>query len=192
MESLIDLATVNLETNSSLWQVAEWDGESILQVLNNRQEDHIGGKAALVGKPRHNYTMQAEMRFLRHHLPQDRAGWLGFVLRAQDTSNYELVWFMPGAERGETAAYLPVAHGVVPWWTEAYATQQRAGPRIPLDRWFQASVDVEGEQFSLHVEGQPVFRKKLTYYLVEGRPGFYVGTCTDAAFRRVTIADLPP
>jgi hypothetical protein len=191
METLIDLAKVTLETNSALWQLAESDGQSVLQVLDNRQEDHIGGKVALIGDPRHNYTMQAEIRFVRHYLPQDRAGWFGFVLRAQDTDNYELVWFMPGAKHGETAAYLAVAHGVVPWWTEAYASQEKAGPAIPLDRWFRARVDVVEDEFSLYVEDQAVFRKKLTYYLADGRPGFYVGTATDAAFRRVAIDDLP-
>lgn len=191
MDNLIDLATVSLETNSPLWQVAESEGELVLQVLDNRQEDHIGGTVALLGNPRHNYTMQAEMRFLRHHLPQDRAGWFGFVLRAQDTDNYELVWFMPGAEYGETAAYLAVAHGVVPWWTEAYASQEKAGPNVPLDSWFRARVDVVEDEFSLYVEDQAVFCKKLTYYLTEGRPGLYVGTATDAAFRHVVMDDLP-
>ncbi len=190
MANLINLAAANLETNSPLWHIAELEGELVLQVLNNRHEDHIGGRVALVGGPRHNYTMQAEMRFWRHHLPQDRAGWFGFVLRAQDTDNYELVWFMPGAAYGKTAAYLAVAHGVVPWWTEAYASQEKAGPAIPLDRWFQASIDVQEDEFTLYVEGQTVFRKKLTYYRTVGRPGFYVGTCTDAAFRRVAIDDL--
>jgi len=135
--------------------------------------------------------MRAEMRFLGHHLPQERGGWFGFVMRAQDTQNYELVWFMPTAESAKTAAYLAVAHGVVPWWTEAYATQEKGGPCIPPNTWFGARVDVVGDEFTLQVEGQIVFAKKLTYYLSEGRPGLYVGTTTDAAFRRVVIEDLP-
>ncbi len=191
MNEFLDLSSVDLETNSPLWQVAESEGELILQVVDNKLEDHIGGKVALLGDAKHNYTMQAEMRFLGHHLPEERGGWFGFVMRAQDTQNYELVWFMPTAESGKTAAYLAVAHGVVPWWTEAYATQQKGGPYIPPDTWFQARVDVVGDEFTLQVEGQTVFAKKLTYYLSEGRPGFYVGTATDAAFRRVAVEGLP-
>ena len=98
---------------------------------------------------------------------------------------------MPNAESGKTAAYLAVAHGVVPWWTEAYATQQKGGSRIPPNTWFRAHVDVVHDEFTLYVEDQIVFTKKLTYYLSEGRPGFYIGTATDAAFRRVMIKDLP-
>jgi len=191
VDEFVDLSRVALETNSPLWQIGESEGEPILQIVGNKEADHIGGKVALVGDVRCNYTMQAEMRFLGHHLPQERAGWFGFVMRAQDKQNYELVWFMPNAESGKTAAYLAVAHGVVPWWTEAYATQQKSGSRIPPNTWFRAHVDVVRDEFTLYVEDQIVFTKKLTYYLSEGRPGFYVGTATDAAFRRVMIKDLP-
>jgi hypothetical protein len=191
MDKFADFAKATLETNSPLWQIGEPDGEPILQIIGNEQEDDIGGKVALVGDFKRNYTMRAEMRFLGHHLPQERAGWFGFVMRAQDVQNYELVWFMPNAEGGNTAAYLAVARGVVPWWTEAYATQQKGGPRIPPKAWFRARVDVVDDEFTLYLEDQPVFTKKLTYYLKEGRPGFYVGTATDAAFRRVVIEDLP-
>jgi len=95
MDKIIDLSKVALETNSPLWRVREVGEEPILQVIGNTEEDHIGGKVALIGKVRRNYTMQAEMRFLGHHLLQERAGWFGFTMRAQDVQNYELVWFMP-------------------------------------------------------------------------------------------------
>jgi hypothetical protein len=87
-------------------------------------------------------------------------------------------------------AYVPVAHGIVPWWTEAYSTQQKGGPVIPLDDWFEVRVDVVGDEMTVFVNGSHVFTKKLTYYLDQGRPGFYVGTATDAAFRHVRIQDL--
>lgn len=188
MAAFVDFEKIGLETNSALWRAGEREGEPVLQVVGNTAEDHVGGKVALLGRPRRNYTMRVEMRFLGHHLEQP-AGWFGFVMRAQDTLNYEIVWFMPMAEKN-TAAYVPVAHGVVPWWTEAYATQQKGAPPIPTDAWFGARVDVVGDAFTLFVGGEEVFRKKLTYYLEEGRPGLYVGTATDAAFRRVVIEDL--
>jgi hypothetical protein len=47
-----------------------------------------------------------------------------------------------------------------------------------------------GDEFTVYVEGQPVFTKKITYYFKDGRPGFFVGTATDAAFRRIVIEDL--
>ncbi|MCK4413031.1 MAG: hypothetical protein KAY32_05770 [Candidatus Eisenbacteria sp.] len=191
MNSTIDLSTVALETNSPLWQISEVGGEPVLQVIGNEDEDQIGGKVALIGEVKHNYRMQTEMFFAGHHMTQAAAGWFGFVMRAQDVLNYEAVWFMPNAESGSTAAYVPVAHGIVPWWTEAYASQEKGAAAIPTKSWFRASVDVVEDEFTLYVKEQVVFRKKLTYHLSAGRAGFYVGTATDAMFRRVTVEDLP-
>jgi hypothetical protein len=201
MSENVDLRTVALETNSPLWQIGDIENEPVLQVVGNTpttgktgaaaylDEDHIG-KVALIGKVRQNYRMQAEMCFLKYHRSPQSGGWFGFAIRAQDTLNYEIVWFMPNAETGNTVAYVPVAHGVVPWWTEAYASQGKGDPHIHADSWFQARVDVVGDEFTVYVEDRPVFTKKITYYLKKGRPGFFVGTATDAAFRRIIIEDL--
>jgi len=191
MKRILDLGTVALETNSPLWQIRELEGETVLHVVGNIAEDHIGGKVALIGDARRNYSMESEMRFIGHHLAQERGGWFGFVMRAQDILNYEVIWFMPNAEGGQTAAYVPVAHGIVPWWTEAYASQEKGTAVIPSNAWFRASVKVIDDEFTLYLDDQIVFRKKLTYYLTAGRPGFYIGTATDAIFRRVIIEDLP-
>lgn len=134
--------------------------------------------------------MMAEMRFLGHHLSEGSGGWFGFTMRAQDSENYELVWFMPLAEGENTVAFLPVAHGVVPWWTESYQSQAKGNANILIDDWFQAQVEVKGDEFNIDVEGTEIFSKKLTYYLSEGYPGFYVGTATDAAFRRFQLDRL--
>lgn len=191
MNKALDLRMLALETNSPLWRVVEFEGETVLELRGNKDEDHVGGKVALIGEKRHNYTMWAELRFMGHHLVQENAGWFGFVMRAQDLRNYEMVWFMPKAESGKTAAYVPVAHGIVPWWTEAYASQKKGIVFIPTKAWFRARVDVVDDEFTLQVEEQVVFTKKLTYYRYTGRAGFYVGTATDALFRRVVIEDLP-
>jgi hypothetical protein len=202
MSKTIDLHTVALETNSPLWQISDLENEPVLQVVGNTpttqktgtaaylDEDHIG-KVALIGEVKHNYKMQAEMRFLKYNRSPQKGGWFGFAIRAQDVLNYEIIWFMPNAESGNTAAYVPVAHGVVPWWTEAYSNQKKGTPYIPADSWFRARVDVVGDEFTLYIEDQFVFTKKITYYLSEGRPGFYVGTATDAMFRRIIIENLP-
>lgn len=202
MSDFIDLQTVFPDTNSPLWQVITSENETVLQVTDNLattqktgtaaypDEEHQG-KVALIGPAKHNYRMQAEMRFFGHHHPRPRAGWFGFVIRAQDFLNFEIVWFMPNAETGNTAAYVPVAHGIVPWWSETYANQKKGSPHIPVDEWFRTRIDVSGDEFTAYVEEQPVFTKKITYYLKEGRPGFFVGTATDAGFRRITIEDLP-
>jgi hypothetical protein len=190
MGSDIALSQSKLQTNSDLWEIVEAEDEIVLQVVGNRTIDHVGGKIALLDEPRSNYTMSAEMRFLGHHLIDGSGGWFGFVIRARDELNYELVWFMPLAEKDGSVAYLSVAHGIVPWWTEAYSTQQKGRPTIPSDDWFRARVDVIGDEFSIYVENEFVFTKKLTYYLSEGYPGLYVGTATDAMFRRIEIDDL--
>ncbi len=202
MSNLLDLRKAHIEMNSPLWSIADLEGEAVVQVTDNLSttdrigteaylvEEHLS-KLALIGEPRHNYRMQAEMRFLGHHHQLPRAGWFGFAIRAQDFLNFEVVWFMPNAEPGSTVAYVPAAHGVVPWWTEAYAAQKKGSVPVPADRWFTAGVEVVGDEFTVTVAGQTVFTKKLTYYLTKGRPGLFVGTATDAAFRRVIIEDLP-
>ena len=185
----IDLSTVVIETNSPLWQVIVSQDEHIIQVTGNTEEDHRGGKVALIGDTRKNYSMQVDLKFLGHYLPE-RAGWFGIVMRAHDVKNYELVWFMPEAENKKTAAYISVAHGIVPWWTEAYATQEKGCPHIPRNTWFTVRVDVVDDEMTLYIEDKIVFTKKLTYYLSEGRPGLYVGTATDAAFRRIVLTTM--
>ena len=203
MSEFLDLRKVALETSSPLWQISEMEGEQVLQVTGHTMEpgqrsgaaayldeDHIGTPmVALIGEPKSNYRMQSEMRFLGHHHWLPDAGWFGFAIRAQDFLNHEIVWFQPPPRN--TAAYVPVAHGIVPWWTEAYETQKKGNPHIPTDSWFRARVDVTGDEFTVYVEDKVVFTKKITYYLKEGRPGFFVGTATDAAFRRIIIEDLP-
>jgi hypothetical protein len=182
-----------IETNSPLFRVSDLDGEETLLLTDNTYVpgvDDISGKVALIGEPRKDYRMKAEMKFLGHHLSMEGAGWFGFAIRARNLENFELVWFMPSAEESATVAYLPVAHGIVPWWTEAYAKQQKGGPKLPSNDWFQAQVDVIGDEITVFVDGEPVLKKKLSYYLSEGRPGFYVGTATDVAIRRVVIEDI--
>jgi hypothetical protein len=192
MQTVLSAFGMRIETNSTLYRLQVVDGEEVLELTDHTEINDISGEVALLGSPRRDFSMVAEMRFLGHHVPDfPNAGWFGFVARAQDTDNFELVWFMPRAEKGSTVAYLAVAHGVCPWWTEAYATQQKAGPEIPDNEWFRARIDVLGDELAVYVDDDLVFKKKLTYYLGEGRPGFFVGTGTDAAFRRVAIKDLP-
>ena len=85
---------------------------------------------------------------------------------------------------------MPVAHGIVPWWSEGYETQEKGTVPIPRDNWFKARADVQKGRFSIYVNDQFVFEKRLTYYLESGRPGFFVGTATDAKFRRVQVRNL--
>ena len=89
-----------------------------------------------------------------------------------------------------TVAYVPVAHGIVPWWTEAYSKQEKGDVFIPQDDWFSARVEVIGDEFAIFVNDHFVFEKKLAYYLKYGRPGLFVGTATDVAFRRIRIEDI--
>ena len=94
---------------------------------------------------------------------------------------------MPEAEGSDSIAHIAVAHGIVPWWTEAYSNQKKGSVPIPKNDWFMAKVDVINDEFLVYFNDHFVFKKKLTYYLKEGRPGFFVGTATDVAFRRIKI-----
>ena len=174
------------------------NNEQVLQVMNNvynteidektgKPTDDVRGKVILLSPVRIDYSMEADMKFLGHHLEMEAAGWFGFVVRAQDCDNYEVVWFMPGAEGESSVAYLPVAHGIVPWWTEAYSTQKKGSVPVPKNKWFRARVDVIGDELSAYLGDNFIFKKKLSYYLKEGRPGFFVGSSTDVVFRRIKI-----
>ena len=72
------------------------------------------------------------MKFLGFHIDDFPNGeWFGFAMRAQDLENFEIVWFMPGGGESNTVAYIPVAHGVCPWWTEAYNKQEKGNIALP-------------------------------------------------------------
>jgi len=144
-ENFLDLKQIEIETNSSLFKIKMQNNEQVLQVINNvynteidektgKPTDDVRGKIILLGPVRTNYSMEADMKFLGHHLEMEAAGWFGFVVRAQDCDNYEVVWFMPGAEGESSVAYVSVAHGIVPWWTEAYSTQKKGSVPVPKKR----------------------------------------------------------
>lgn len=191
MEKRLKLDDLDLVASSELWSVDETGEEPVLQVTGHTTVEHIrDSQVALIDFPASAYSLEAEMRFVTNYLPDPGAGWFGFALRAQDFMNYEIVWFMPGARRGYTVAYVPVAHGIAPWWTEAYETQKKGTVPLPKDGWFRTQADVKGDSFSIFVNDEFVFEKKLTYYLEAGRPGFFVGTATDAKFRRVAVRAL--
>lgn len=191
MEFRLKLGEWDVAASSDLWSVDESGEEPVLQLTGHTNVEHVrDSQVALFDFDASDYSVEAEMHYIRNHLGDPSAGWFGFALRAQDFMNYEIVWFIPGARRGFTVAYVPVAHGIVPWWTEAYETQQKGTIPIPKDDWFRARADVKGDSFSIYVNDEFVFEKRLTYYRRTGRPGFFVGTATDAKFRRVRIRAL--
>lgn len=182
-----DLKTMTC--NSPLWRLADLDGPC-LAVLDNTILDHEGGKVILFGDARWtDLVVEAEMRCLKGRMPENPLrAWFGFALRAQDVYNYELFWLMPQhSGKVGAVAYVPVAHGVVPWWTEAYTAQAHGKADVPMDRWVQVRAEVRGRTARLFVAGELALEKTLTYYLDRGRVGLYVGTCTDAAFRNIRV-----
>lgn len=197
----LDLTKVSIEKNSALFKIDTVDNEQILMLTGNsynqeideftgkKTDDARGGKIILFGDRMGNYSMTVDMKFLGFHIDNfPSGGWFGYAMRAQDVANYELVWFMPGGGgESNTVAYVPVAHGVCPWWSEAYDKQEKGNIQLPKDDWFTARVDVVGDEFSVFVNGHFVFKKKLSYYLTTGKAGLFVGTATDVAFRRLKI-----
>ncbi|MDA8216001.1 MAG: hypothetical protein M0Z94_00105 [Dehalococcoidales bacterium] len=178
--------------NSPLWRLADIEGPC-LALLDNTALDEDGGKVALVGVADWtDVSIEAQMRFLKGRGPDDpRRGWFGFALRAMDVHNYELFWLMP-QHTGEVGAvaYVPVAHGIVPWWTEGYSKQTFGRAVIPANEWFSVRAEVVGRTARLTVNGEPALERTLSYYLNRGKVGFYVGTLTDTAFRRVRVRAL--
>jgi len=198
----INLNHIKIQKNTDLFKIRNISNEQILIIEGNKYNDEIddftgkkiddvSGKTILLGDPQRDYSMTVDMKFIGINMDFSGGGWFGFALRAQDLENYEIIWFMPGgAESQNSIAYVPVAHNVVPWWTEAYEKQDKGNFQLPINEWFTARVEVIGDEFSLFVNDQFIFKKKLTYYLKSGTPGLFVGTATDVSFRRIKIEEM--
>ncbi len=198
----INLNQIKIQKNSDLFKIDNSANEQLLVLEGNQYNeevdnftgkniDDVSGKIILFGYPIRNYSMSVDMKFLGINIDFLGGGWFGFALRAQDLENYEIVWFMPGGvESDNTIAHVPVAHKIVPWWTEAYENQEKGNFKLPQNDWFTARVEVIGDEFSVYVNEQFIFKKKLTYYLTSGTPGLFVGTATDVAFRRIKIEEI--
>ena len=179
------------EANSPLWRLAEADGEPCVALLDNTSEDHDRGKTLVFGDSEWtDYSLQLETKVVKGRMPNPLVAWWGFGLRAQDPYNMECFFFRPPASGTAGLAYVPIAHGLQPVWTEAYRTQQFGPAVVPFGEWIQVRAEVRGREAQVWVGGQHVMTKTLTYYLWKGRPALYVGTLTDALFRRIKVESL--
>ena len=179
------------ESNSPLWRVMEDAGEPCIGLVDNTYEDHDRGKTLVFGDPEWtDYALQLETKVIKGRMPNPLTAWWGFGLRAQDPYNMECFFFRPPASGTAGLAYVPIAHGLQPVWTEAYRTQEFGPAVVPFGEWMQVRAEVRGREAQVWVEGQHVMTKTLTYYLWKGRPALYVGTVTDALFRRISVEPL--
>ncbi len=184
------------EANRGDWQAEEEDGEAVLALPNNQRLDWRGGTVAIAGDPAwRDYEYSLELCLLTAG-DEPTMAWPGLAVRAQDTDNYELFWFMPHLEDDGSGnvAYLSVAHNMVPWWTDAYVSIPRGQARYSPGEWLPISVRVEGLQASVRVwnRPEPILTVRLTYYLDGGRVGVYCGSQTSAKFRRMRVDLLAP
>jgi hypothetical protein len=199
----VDISKLQVEQNSDLFKIKIIENEPVVlleeNIYNTKIDEFTGkikddayGRVLLFGDKLSDYSMTIEMQFLGFNSDNaQNGGWFGIVFRAQDTDNYELVWFMPGIpDETISVAYISVAHGICPWWTEAYEKQNKGKIAIQEKEWFKARIDIVGDEFSVYVNKQFIFKKKICYYLKEGKAGLFVGTATDAAFRRLIIENI--
>jgi hypothetical protein len=179
------------------WTALEESGEALLALLDNRTTDWRHGTVAIAGNPAwRDYEYSLEFCLLAPPEGGTPMAWPGAVFRAQDTENYELLWFMPvtaRAESGGNVVYLSVAHGLVPWWTDAYVAIPRGNAPYTYGEWLPISIRIRGLEASVHVRGQPdpILTVRLTYYINGGCVGVYCGTQTSAKFRRMKVEPLP-
>ncbi len=180
------------QTNRGDWRAEEQDGEGVLALPRNPTTDWRGGTVAISGDAGwRDYEYSLELCLMGEGM-----AWPGVIIRAQDTDNYELFWFMPHLEDAEAGnvAYLSVAHDTVPWWTDSYVAIPRGAAVYRRGEWLPISIRCEGLEASVRVrnEADPIFAVRLTYYLDGGRVGVYCGTGTTARFRRMKVRLLPP
>lgn len=200
----LDLTKIKIQKNSGLFRIDTIDNEQVIMLQGNEYNSEIdpftgmekdnsrGAKVILLGDVQGDYVMTVEMKFLDINLDDcPGCGWFGYAIRAQDYDNFETVWFMPGGVDGSnTVAYMPIAHGVGPYWAEAYKKSEKGNVILPKNDWFKTKVVVEGKDISIYVDDILVLKKKASYYLTTGTPGLFVGTATDAAFRRIKIKGI--
>src|SRR3990170_2932710 len=88
--------------NRGRWQVLTEEGEPVLALPHNPFSDDRYGVAAIAGDTHwRDYAYSLEVAFTGNTGLEDPSrGWLGVIVRAQDTENYELFWFMPHAPEG--------------------------------------------------------------------------------------------
>lgn len=198
----INFDEVKFRNNSDLFRIETIDNEKTIILEGNKFDNSIdpftgmeksnsrGAKVFLIGGIQTDYVMSAEMKFIKANLDDcNDCGWFGFAIRAQDFDNFECVWFMPGMKR-DNVAYIPFAHGVAPYWAEGYINSEKSTVKLPLNNWFKAKTVVKGKNISIYVNDELVLNKKASYYLTSGYAGLFVGTATDAAFRRISIRKI--
>jgi hypothetical protein len=198
----IDFEKVKIQNNSELFRIQKVDSEQIIQLEGNEYDATIDpftgmeksnsrdSKVFLIGEAQTDYIMTAEMKFIKINLENCKGcGWFGFAIRAQDFDNFEAVWFMPGVDENNVA-YIPIAHGIGPYWAEGYIKSEKGTAKLPEDDWFEAKAVVKGKVISIYVNNELVLEKMASYYLTSGYAGFFVGTATDAAFRNVKIEKI--
>lgn len=184
------------EANRGDWQAQEEEDEAVLALPKNETLDWRGGTVAVAGDPTwRDYEYSLELCLLAV-ADEHGMAWPGVVVRAQDTANYELFWFVPHLKEdaSDNVAYLSVAHNVVPWWTNGYVSIPRGRVQYSPGEWLPVSVRVEGLQVSVRVRNRPdpILAVRLTYYLDGGCVGVYCGTRTSAKFRRMRVDLLAP
>ncbi|MBI2887898.1 MAG: hypothetical protein HYY02_11900 [Chloroflexi bacterium] len=189
---LPDPALQDWTVNRGDWQMQREAGEPVLALPHNTFDDDRYGVAAIAGDTQwRDYLYSLELTFTGNTgLEAADRGWLGIILRAQDTENYELFWFMPHAPGGQgSLAYLAVAHGVVPWWTHAYEQGPRGSVVFEPGRWLPVQCQVLGDTATLAAGSPPqtLLSVKLTYYLEAGCVGVYCGTRTNGSFRKMHV-----
>ena len=184
------------EANRGHWLAQQEGGEAVLALPDNQSPDWRGGTVALAGDAAwRDYEYSLELCLLAG-AGEPAMAWPGVVVRAQDTDNYELFWFMPHLDddAGGNVAYLSVAHNTVPWWSDSYVSIPRGQAPYSPGEWLPVSIRVEGLQASVRVRNQPdpILTVRLTYYLDRGRVGVYCGSQTSARFRRMRVDLLAP
>ncbi len=183
------------ESNGGNWRAEVEDGEAVLALPKNQALDWRGGTVAIAGdRAWRDYEYSLDL-YLLPHAEGSGMAWPGVIVRAKDTDNYEAFWFLPHLDDASgNVAYLSVAHGIVPWWTDSYVSIPRGRAPYSPGEWLPISVRVEGLQASVRVrnEPDPVLTVRLSYYLDGGCVGVYCGTETSAKFRRMRIDLLAP
>jgi len=112
----LKLGPWSVKASSELWSVDDTSPEPVLQLTGHTQVEHIrDSQVALIDWDGSDYSLEAEMHFITCHLDDPTAGWFGLCPQSPGLFQLRSRLVYPGTPRGFTVAYVPVAHGIVPW-----------------------------------------------------------------------------
>jgi len=120
----------------------------------------------------------------------EKSWFIGLAFRIKDAHRYETIYFRPGATMTNDAVqYMPELTPEFKWW--AYEDKKYKGLAVlPRNGWFHVKLEVKGSSLTVYINNnpKPVYTtEELDASLDKGSVGFWLGNCTEAAYKNLKV-----